>query len=224
MTERHDPTAADALSSAVSVALIAGGVWIALAGPTGEVPVHFGIDGQADRWASRYELAALIGGLGLLNGVIGTFTSLARRRSDDPARRRSLGVNQVVTAVAMGGVGAFGAATSLGAVDSLGGAAPMAGLALLFLAIGAFLGRVGANPVVGVRTPWSYKSRLAWERSNRLAGRCFFWLGLAGLIASPVAPQPLGLQLLIGGVLLSALWAVVESWRVWRTDPERQPF
>lgn len=224
MTVQHDPTAADALSSAVSVALIAGGVWIALAGPTGEVPVHFGMDGQADRWASRYELAALIGGLGLLNGVIATFTSLARRRSDDPARKRSLGVNQVVTAVAMGGVGAFGAATSLGAVDSLGGPAPMAGLGLLFLAIGAFLGRVGANPVVGVRTPWSYKSKLAWERSNRLAGRCFFWLGLVGLIASPFAPQPLGLQILMGGVLLSALAAVVESWRVWRTDPERQPF
>ena len=24
--------------------------------------------------------------------------------------------------------------------------------------------------------------------------------------------------------LIAALWSVFESWRVWRTDPERQPF
>lgn len=224
MTARHEPNALDAMTSAVSVALIGGAAWIALFGPTGDLPVHFGIDGQPDRWGDRYEVAALIGGLGLLNAVVGTLTSLARRRSPDPARQRALGVNQLVTAVAMGGTGVFGATISLGDVGQIGGPWPMAGLALLFLAIGAFMGRVGANPVLGVRTPWSYKSRLAWERSNRLAGRAFFWLGLIGLIAAPFAPQPLGLQLLMGGVLLSALAAVIESWRVWRADPDRQPF
>lgn len=224
MTVRHESNAMDALTLAVSVALIGGAAWIALFGPTSALPVHFGIDGRPDRWGDRYEVAALIGGLGLLNAIVGTLTSLARRRSPDPARRRQLGVNQLVTAVAMGGTGVFGATMSLGAAGEIAAPAPMAGLALLFLAIGAFMGRVGANPAVGVRTPWSYKSRLAWERSNRLAGRCFFWLGLVGLIASPFAPQPLGLQILMGGVLLSALAAVVESWRVWRTDPERQPF
>ena len=103
-------------------------------------------------------------------------------------------------------------------------ALPMAGISLLFLLIGAFLGRVGANPFVGVRTPWAFKSKLAWERSNRLAGRLLFLLGLAGLVTAPFAPQPLGIQALIAGVLIAAVWSVVESWRVWRTDPDRQPF
>ena len=51
-----------------------------------------------------------------------------------------------------------------------------------------------------------------------------FLLGLGGLVTAPFAPQPLGLQVLIGGVLIAAAWAVFESWRVWRADPDRQPF
>ncbi|WP_421732013.1 SdpI family protein [Brevundimonas sp.] len=61
----------------------------------------------------------------------------------------------------------------------------MAGLSLILLGAGAFLGRVAPNRLVGVRTPWSYKSRLAWDRSNRLAGRLLFILGLAGLFVAP---------------------------------------
>ncbi len=102
--------------------------------------------------------------------------------------------------------------------------AHMALTALLLLGVGAFLGRVGPNVAVGVRTPWNYKSKLAWERSNRLAGRLMFGLGLVGLIAAPIAPQPLGFSALITGVLIATAWSVFESWRVWRADPDRQPF
>ena len=100
----------------------------------------------------------------------------------------------------------------------------MAFLSLIFLIMGALLGRVSPNPFIGVKTPWAYKSRLAWDRSNRLAGRLMFWLGAAGLIASPFALQPLGLIVLITGVLIATAWSVFESWRVWRADPDRQPF
>jgi uncharacterized membrane protein len=78
--------------------------------------------------------------------------------------------------------------------------------------------------VVGVRTPWTYKSRLAWDRSNRLAGRLLFLIGLAGLVSAPWAVQPLALIALIVAILVAAVWSVIESWRVWRTDPDRQPF
>ena len=47
---------------------------------------------------------------------------------------------------------------------------------------------------------------------------------LLGLITAPLAPQPLGFSLLIVGVLIAAGWSVFESWRVWRADPDRQPF
>ena len=98
--------------------------------------------------------------------------------------------------------------------------ATMAFQGLVFLGVGAFLGRTRPNPVVGVRTPWSRRSRLAWDKSNRLAGRLLSLLGIAGLLAAPIAPQPLALHLLNAALLAVAVVSTFESWRVWRGDPD----
>ena len=97
-------------------------------------------------------------------------------------------------------------------------------LSALFLVIGAVVGRIGPNPFIGVRTPWTYKSRLAWDRSNRLAGRLFFILGLAGLAGLLVLNAHALLACLIVGIVCASAWAAYESWRVWRSDPEAQSF
>jgi uncharacterized membrane protein len=214
----------DGLTGAAAVALISFGVWVALAGPEGPLPVHYNTAGQVDRWGARIEVGALLAGLGLLTAVAGGLTGLAVTRSDDKARRRGLMTAQAVTLIATVGAGIMIAVLSLSGARQLQPAWPMALVSLLMAAVGATAGRVGPNPVIGVRTPWNYKSRLAWDRSNRLAGRLFFWLGLTGLAATPFAPQPLGLYALTGAVLIAAALSVVESWRVWRDDPDRQPF
>ena len=218
------PSPPPALTGVCAVGLISFGVWVALAGPQGPLPVHYDAAGQVDRWGGRIEVGALLAGLGLLTAVAGGLIGLAVARADDKARRRGLMTAQAVTLIATVGAGGMAAALSLSGAPQLQPAWPMALVSLLMAAVGATMGRVGPNPVVGVRTPWTYKSRLAWDRSNRLAGRLFFWLGLIGLAAAPFAPQPLGLYALIAAILIAALLTVVESWRVWRDDPERQPF
>ena len=217
-------TLLDSLTGVCAVGLISFGVWVALAGPQGPLPVHYDAAGQVDRWGGRIEVGALLAGLGLLTAVAGGLIGLAVARADDKARRRGLMTAQAVTLIATVGAGGMAAALSLSGAPQLQPAWPMALVSLLMAAVGATMGRVGPNPVVGVRTPWTYKSRLARDRSNRLAGRLFFWLGLIGLAAAPFAPQPLGLYALIAAILIAALLTVVESWRVWRDDPERQPF
>lgn len=218
------PTLLDGLTGVAVVGLLSLAIWIAVAGPEGPLPMHFDASGQVDRWGDRTQLALLIGGLGLLAAVISGLTGLAVARAEDPARRRGLISSQAVGLVAVVGVALMAAALGLNGAGDLQPALPMALISLLLAAIGAAAGRIGPNPVIGVRTPWSYKSRRAWDRSNRLMGRLFFWIGLAGLAAAPFAPQPLGLTALIVALLAAAALAVFESWRVWRDDPDRQPF
>lgn len=224
MTTRNLASAADMATVLLSVLMGVVGVTVFAAGPTELMPVHWGADGQADGWGTRELVGGAFLALGFVNLLIAGGMGLAAGRAEDPARRRGLRMSQTVVLIALTGVALFAGSSTLGGVTDMGGAAPMAGMSLLFLLIGAFLGRVGANPFVGVRTPWTYKSKLAWERSNRLAGRLFFLLGLAGLAAAPLAPQPLGYQAVVAGVLIAAVLAVFESWRVWRADPDRQPF
>lgn len=217
-------SATDRATIVISLLIVAAGAGIAFAGPLELMPYHFGADGRADAWAGRQAIGSGVAVLGLLTGVLAGGMGVAAARAGDRARARSLRFGQLLILLVFFTLTLFAGVSSVTGLVSLGAAAPMAGLSALFLLIGAVAGRVGPNPIVGVRTPWSLKSRLAWDRSNRLAGRLFFLIGLVGLAAAPVAPQPLGYQILVGAVVGAAFLAVVESWRVWRADPDRQPF
>lgn len=216
------PRPAVLLATAAQAAV---GCWIWRFGPTGPIPAHFGFDGQVDRWGDRAELAAVVGGTALLTLAGGAALGWsARRQEADTARQRGLSVAQGVLITATSAVAALHLAMATLGTD--GTIAPerltLIGLSALFAVIGATIGKVAPNALVGVRTPWSLNSRLSWEKSNRLAGRLFFWGGLAGLFLAPFAPEPLGHQVGLGAVLVAAALCVFESWRVWRSDPERR--
>ena len=213
-------------AATVVLGLIVGGVgvWTILAGPVELLPIHWNASGQADDWSTREVLGGVLVGMAALTLVLGLGMGAASRRAEDTSRARALRYAQLVVILVLPLISLLGASASLSGTTDIGGAVPVALTSVVLLVTGAFLGRVGPNPFVGVRTPWAYKSRLAWERSNRLAGRLFFVIGLAGLLTAPFAPRPLGLYALLAAILVAAIWSVIESWRVWRADPDRQPF
>jgi uncharacterized membrane protein len=198
---------------------------IAQFGKTGPLPMHFGLNGEVNRWGDRNELAAIAGALTAFNALVYLALPALTRGRDE--RNGGLGLTYARAAVlaASSLVIALLSATGFGLVGEGGGGTTarmiMAFTALITFALGALIGKAGPNPFVGVRTFWTLRSRLAWDRSNRLLGRLWFWLGLVGLIAAPLAPQPGGIMTMIGLTLASAAAATVESWRVWRSDPER---
>lgn len=216
--------ALDAATVVLSLMVAGLGVWTIFAGPTELMPTHWNASGEADDWGTRELVGGILAGMGALTLALGVGMGMFARRASDPARARALRYAQLVVVLTLPLIALLGASASLSGLTDIGGVAPVALISLVVLLLGAFLGRVGPNPFVGVRTPWAYKSRLAWDRSNRLAGRLFFVIGLAGLLTAPFAPRPLNLYALLAAILLAAGWSIVESWRVWRTDPDRQPF
>ncbi|MBX9574257.1 MAG: SdpI family protein [Caulobacteraceae bacterium] len=208
--------------SAIGMAVAA--VWIALAGPTRSLPVHYGWDGTVDAFGTRETVAFMLGLIAFLTAALGMGMGIAARAAADASRARALRAGQLLILVAMTAVAVLATAASVMGVTTIADEAPTAGLGLLLLLIGAVVGRVGPNPIAGVRTPWALKSRRAWDRSNRLAGRLFSLIGLSTLVAAPFAPQPLTFQIVIAAILLAAAASIFESWRVWDKDPDRQPF
>ena len=74
---------------------------------------------------------------------------------------------------------------------------------------------------LGLRVYWTTHSRLAWDRAHRVLGRVLFWGGLVGLAASFVMPWPASFALFFATVALAVSLALLESWRTWRDDPDR---
>ena len=69
-----NPTLADTAAAIVSLLILTGAVWIAIYGPETQIPVHFDAAGQANRYGSRYEVAAVLAGLALLNLLVALMT------------------------------------------------------------------------------------------------------------------------------------------------------
>lgn len=188
------------------------------------VPLHIGFAGTVDRYGSRGGLVAMLLTMAAVAAIGWTALDIRRERTQ---RLHAFVAAQTVLLIAFASFDLVEAAEIFGLDMGLDTATPrfhMATLAMIFAAMGAMLGKVPQNPLVGVRTYWSRSSRLAWEKSNRLGGRLLFWIGVAGVLIAPVVPQPDGFRMLIVAALLTALACVVESWRVWRSDPERTAF
>jgi hypothetical protein len=214
----------------LALAATAYGAW--RYGPPGLLPVHFGLDGLPNRMGSRSDLAlglainalvaALVAGLcGWFEHDPKTAAQVAHGGRFTFRFGRMIGLLAPSFATVLMVSAAFGwlPHDADGKTQTIRWSA--IGISALMLIIGAFIGKARQNPFVGVRTYWSLTSRLAWDKSNRLAGRLLALIGLAGLILSPFAPMPQGMIAITSAIIAAALAAVIESYRVWRIDPER---
>lgn len=201
------------------------GLYVWRFGSTAPIPMHFDLDGNVDRWGGRGEAALVIGGMAAVSLITGLLIdATARRPEADEARKRGLGVARSVAVSAPCLISAMIAGLALSPNPTALGSMHLVLMVAcaLMVVIGAVMGKVAPNAFVGLRTPWNLNSKLAWEKSNRLAGRLLFWSGLVGVFLAPTAPQALGMRVFVGAVLAIAVIAVFESWRVWRADPERR--
>ena len=214
----------------LAMAAMAYAVW--RYGPAGLVPVHVNLAGQVDRWGSRNEMAIGIGLITLIGAGVAAFCAWLEQ---DPKMSAKIGRTGRFTfrfGRAIGLLGPGFAAVLMTAMvfgrfthgpNAAAGVLRWAaiGVSGLMLVLGAFVGRARPNPLIGVRTYWTLTSRLAWDKANRLAGRLLFVIGLIGVLACPFAPMPAGMIAVTSAVILAGLASIIESWRVWRTDPER---
>ena len=90
----------------------------------------------------------------------------------------------------------------------------------LIVVLGAFMGKVRPNWFIGIRTPWTLSSRRSWQRTHRLGGLLYVAGGFAMVISALGSPRGAIAAILLGVLVPSAI-AVVYSWWVWRSDPDR---
>ena len=59
-----------------------------------------------------------------------------------------------------------------------------AGVGLMFVVLGNYMGKVRKNFFIGIRTPWTLASDEVWSRTHRLGGKVFIVLGLFLMVNS----------------------------------------
>ncbi len=96
-------------------------------------------------------------------------------------------------------------------------------MAVLFIFLGNYMGKLRRNFWMGIRTPWTIASDVVWERTHRLGG----WLMVAvGLLGIPFSFVP---QLRIFGmvvlIVLVAIFLYIYSYLCYHqnTRGDREP-
>lgn len=198
--------------------------------PSGsEIPVHWNIHGEADRYGGKAEAFLLMPAIALVLTVLFSIAPFIDPRGDNLKRSSPAWLTVWVGATAILAMIQIGLTlTAVGVLDEDSTITMprivSAGVSILFILLGNVLTKARPNWFFGIRTPWTLSSDKAWDVTHRWGGRLYILSGLSGLIASVFMPLSTVFYVLIGGVLGSTAVLVILSLIIWRNDPERRQF
>jgi len=202
--------------------IVSAWAWIQLPADA-QVPIHWGVDGQPNGYASKAVGLLLLplttAGVAALFWIIPTI---------EPRRANILKSEKAYTVIWVGVVLLL-AAMDLAAVAATMGSQlditmlAIVGTGVLFIVIGNYLPKVRPNYMIGIRTPWTLTSDLSWDRTHRIGGRLIVLEGIAFILLGVLRPPREALAImLIGGIAVFLVFVFAYSYRVWKTDPARR--
>ena len=212
-------------SAAVLGAMLLTSAWAWTQLPPGaQVPIHWGADGQPDGWADKtvglFLMPLIAAGVAVLLALIPRFEP---RRANLERSGKAYGATWIGLMLVLGGMHLLAISVALGASLDLTRIVMIA-TGALFVLIGNYLPKVRPNYLMGIRTPWTLASDLAWRRTHRVGGRLFVIEGLilAGLGLLGVNGEIL-VAAVLGAVVVLLAVTVVYSYQVWKMDPDKRP-
>ncbi len=155
-----------------------------------QVPVHFGVDGEADRFGSRFEaffvLPLTLAGVCLLLAVI---PRIDPRRTGMEKSVKAYSATWMAVVVFMVFMSAFVTRATLSeSSTSIEPRVVLAGLGVLFIVLGNYLPKTGSNWFFGLRTPWTLSSEEVWTATHAIGGPVLMAVGAVCALTALVLP------------------------------------
>ncbi|MBU1036550.1 SdpI family protein [Patescibacteria group bacterium] len=182
-----------------------------------QVPVHWNVAGEIDRWGSKFEGAWLMPLI-----AIGMYILFLILPIIDPRKEK---YNQfakiyllfrMLILLMMLGIYLIASLNSLGHNIRVEVWIPIV-IGLSFIIIGNYMGKIKSNWFLGIRTPWTLSSETVWNKTHRLGGKLFMLMGIL-LIITPLLPYHNIFFVLIIPVLIISLIPVVYSYLLYRKE------
>jgi uncharacterized membrane protein len=184
-----------------------------------QVPVHWNIHGQVDRYGPRFWVAALPTLMILVvTALMVLLPAISPRKFEIAPFAQVYTIMMLATHVV---VLVLGVSVLLAGA---GYAVPIPTIAMLLLGalsmvIGNYTGKLRKNFFVGIRTPWTLSSDAVWERTHRLAGWLFMLGGLVAIVATLVGVP---FWVAVAAVPAAGLIACVYSYFIYRAIEGRR--
>ncbi|MGE5404830.1 MAG: SdpI family protein [Candidatus Saccharibacteria bacterium] len=150
-----------------------------------KVPIHWNVHGQIDRYATKDVGAFLMLGVTAAMYLMFVLLPLIDPKRDNYVR--FAGAYRLLRWIFVIFMGCMQVITLMVALGYNLDVAMLikAGISVLFLIIGNFMGQIRYNYFVGVKTPWTLSSEDVWQKTHRFAARIWVICALVLLAMSP---------------------------------------
>ena len=186
-----------------------------------QVPVHWNLEGVADRFGSKGEALLLMP----VFAVILTIVMVLLPRLE-PRRRNLESSSKLWNAGAIGAVALLAYVHALLLVAATGRQIEifdylLPAISALFIVLGNYMSKTRSNWFAGVRTPWTMSSDYSWSKTHQLASKLFMGTGVATVLAWLVLGAKIAMIVMAGTLVVTAIISIVASYLYWKNDPGR---
>lgn len=180
-----------------------------------EVPMQWDLDGNPNKYVAKIDLAVIVFSMPAVTYFV--FWLIAYLDYKEKKQRPTIRFNAFknVAIILTSALGLYIVNASVrGGLASTNWIVLMAGV--LYMLLGSYLKAVPANYFLGIRTPWTLKNELVWERTHSFAGRLWLLVGLGLMIVSFWLAADLNVIILIGSTLFILLLPTLYSFIKYR--------
>ena len=177
-----------------------------------QVPVHYNLSGQADRYGDKSELLWLT----LLLPAFTYLVMVAAPYIDPKKRLPNMGNKyqnlKIILTVFISGLTLFMIHNAL-EEQAFRSNWLIFGLGALFLFLGNYFKTIKPNYFIGIKTPWTLENETVWKDTHRMAGKYWFAGGLIIMICSLLLNASSVMYLFLGVTVVISLIPVIYSYR-----------
>lgn len=94
-------------------------------------------------------------------------------------------------------------------------------LGLLYMVLGNYFKTIRPNYFIGIRTPWTLENETVWKQTHKLGGKAFFIGGLITVISSLILEEQANLIVFLGLTGIIAVLLVVYSYIKYKEEQKK---
>jgi uncharacterized membrane protein len=201
----------------VVLALVGTGVMVASSLPAdATLPVHWGLDGEADRFADKWTALLLPSAITAVVSTLFFFLPSVEPRQQGLERSRGLYFWGWSAMLLMAVAIQFALVSEALSWDVSASRVIAGSLGVLLILTGNQLGKSRSMYTVGIRTPWTLASEDVWIKTHRLGGKLMVAAGLVSVLASALIPIHVLTPIMLSSVAIVAIVPVGYSYLLWR--------
>lgn len=155
-----------------------------------QIPAHYGIDNQVNRWGSKYEaliLPVIVVFFGIFMLAMAGYA--AKQEENGKNNEKVCITTGIFTLLLFNAMNGYFLYTSFNKVENLSSVSPDINqflfgiLGVFMIVVGNIMPKVRMNSMIGLRTRWSMKNETTWKKASGLAGFPLFSVGLFWLFS-----------------------------------------